>query len=77
MHIYDGMPHPVTGNPNWKATTFTRNNNVINMVRFEDGKHVLIARPVIDPGKTITGSTEVSSTIRHFTSLQCTTGDER
>jgi hypothetical protein len=56
-HIYDGMPHAVTGNPNWDASLFTRNGNIINAARFKNGKQVSIARNVIDPGKTFAGTT--------------------
>jgi hypothetical protein len=55
--IYDGVERPVTGNPNWDAAALTRNGDVINIVRFKDGKQVSIARNVIDPGKTLTATT--------------------
>jgi hypothetical protein len=33
-HVYDGMLHPVTGNPNYDATSFRRIGNVISVARF-------------------------------------------
>jgi hypothetical protein len=37
-HIYDGMPHPTTGSPNYDSTAYTRIGNTINAVRFKQGK---------------------------------------
>jgi hypothetical protein len=53
-HIYDGMPHPTTGSPNYDATTYTRVGNTINAVRFRQGKTVEVGQIVIVPGKTYT-----------------------
>jgi hypothetical protein len=39
-HIYDGMPHPTTGNPDYDSTAYTRIGNTINGVRFRQGKTV-------------------------------------
>ena len=56
MHIYDGMPHPSTGNPNFDATAYTRvdaNNIIVSF--FKAGKMVGIGRGVVSPdGKTNT-----------------------
>ena len=51
-HIYDGQPHPTTGNPNYDSTAFTRVGNTINAVRFRNRKVVEVAQGVIVPGKT-------------------------
>jgi hypothetical protein len=53
-HIYDGQPHPTTGNPNYESTAFTRVGNTINAVRFRNGKVVKVAQGVIVPGKAYT-----------------------
>jgi hypothetical protein len=58
QHIYDGHPHPTTGNPDWDATAFTRVGNTINAVRFKNGKVVEVAQYIIDPGKTYSGHSE-------------------
>jgi hypothetical protein len=57
-HIYDGMPHPTTGNPNYDSTTYTRVGNTINGVRFKQGKPVEVTQIVVVPGKTWTTSSE-------------------
>jgi hypothetical protein len=57
-HIYDGMPHPTAGNPNYDSTTYTRIGNTINGVRFKQGKPVEVTQLVIVPGKTLTGTAE-------------------
>jgi hypothetical protein len=54
MHIYGGMLHPTTGNPNFDASAYTRTGNAINITRFKNGKLVTISHVVIDPGKTYT-----------------------
>jgi hypothetical protein len=53
-HIYDGMPHPTTGSPDYDSTTYTRIGNTINSVRFRAGKPVEVGQAVIAPGKTYT-----------------------
>jgi hypothetical protein len=53
-HIYDGMPHPTTGSPDYDSTSFTRIGNTLNWVRFKQGKTVEIGQGVIVPGKTYT-----------------------
>jgi hypothetical protein len=53
MHIYDGMPHPVTGDPNMDSNAFTRVGNTWNAVRFKSGKVVEVGQGVIN-GKTFT-----------------------
>ena len=58
QHIYDGMPHPTTGNPDYDQTTYTRIGNTINGVRFKQGKTVEVTQMVIVPGKTFTGTQE-------------------
>jgi hypothetical protein len=57
-HIYDGMPHPSTGSPDFDATAYTRIGNTINLVRFRQGKTVEVGQAVIVPGKTYTLSVE-------------------
>ena len=53
-HIYDGMPHPTTGTPDYDSTAYTRIGNTINAVRFKNGKIVIIGQGVIVPGKSYT-----------------------
>jgi hypothetical protein len=57
-HIYDGMPHPTTGSPDYDQTSYTRIGNTINWVRFRLGKTVEVGQAVIVPGKTYTLSIE-------------------
>jgi hypothetical protein len=57
-HIYDGMPHPTTGSPDFDQTTYTRIGNTINSVRCRQGKAVEVGQAVIVPGKTYTLTTE-------------------
>jgi hypothetical protein len=57
-HIYDGMPHPTTGSPDYDSTSYTRIGNTINWVRFRQGKTVEVGQAVIVPGKTYTLSIE-------------------
>jgi hypothetical protein len=57
-HIYDGMPHPTTGNPDYDSTAYTRVGNTINAVRFKNGKTAEVNQVVIVPGKTFTGTAE-------------------
>jgi hypothetical protein len=53
-HIYDGQPHPTTGNAIYDSTAFTRIGNTINAVRFKNGKPVSVGQGIIVPGKTYT-----------------------
>ena len=57
-HIYDGMPHPSTGSPLYDSTTYTRIGNTVNLVRFRNGKPVLVGQAVIVAGKTHTFTRE-------------------
>jgi hypothetical protein len=57
-HIYDGMPHPTTGSPDYDSTTYTRVGNTINAVRFRQGKTVDVGQIVIVPGKAYTVTAE-------------------
>jgi hypothetical protein len=57
-HIYDGVPHPTTGNPDYDSTAYTRIGNTINGVRFRQGKTVEVMQGVIVPGKTYTITAE-------------------
>jgi hypothetical protein len=57
-HIYDGQPHPTSGNPNYDSTLFSRIGNTVNAVRFKDGKTVEVAQFILDPGKTYSGHAE-------------------
>jgi hypothetical protein len=56
MHIYDGQPHPVTGNPNYDARSYTRvDANTLISASMKAGKLVQVATIVISPdGKTFT-----------------------
>jgi hypothetical protein len=53
-HIYDGMPHPTTGNPAIDSSAYTRIGNTINIVRFKQGKTMSVEQAVIVPGRTYT-----------------------
>ena len=57
-HIYDGMPHPTTGSPDYDSTTYTRVGNTINAVRFRQGRTVEVGQIVIVSGKTYTVTAE-------------------
>jgi hypothetical protein len=57
-HIYDGMPHPTTGSPDYDSTAYTRVGNTIDGVRFRQGKVVEVMQGVIVPGKTYTITAE-------------------
>jgi hypothetical protein len=57
-HIYDGMPHPTTGSPDFDQTAYTRIGNTINVIRFRQGKAVEAAQIVIVPGKSTTNNAE-------------------
>jgi hypothetical protein len=57
-HIYDGQPHPTTGNPNYDSSAYTRIGNTINWVRFRQGKTAEVGQAVIVPGKTFTLTVE-------------------
>jgi hypothetical protein len=54
QHIYDGMPHPTPGSPDWDSVAYTRSGNTINFNRFKNGKTVQIGELLIAPGKTFT-----------------------
>jgi hypothetical protein len=58
QHIYDGQPHPTTGNPDYDSSTYTRIGNAINGVRFKEGKPAEVMQGIIDPGKTYTVTEE-------------------
>jgi hypothetical protein len=48
MHIYDGQPHPSTGNPDFDASAYTRlDANTYIASRFKAGKIVGIGRGVV------------------------------
>jgi hypothetical protein len=57
-HIYDGMPHPTTGSPNYDSTTYTWIGNTINWVRFKQGTAVEVGQAVIVPDKSYTITVE-------------------
>jgi hypothetical protein len=57
-HIYDGMPHPTAGSPDYDSTIYTRIGNTINHVRFRAGKPVEVGQAVLVPGKTYTMTEE-------------------
>ncbi len=56
-HIYDEMPHPITGSPNWDSTRITRIGPTFNQVRFRQGKPVEVMQGIIGD-KTFTGTAE-------------------
>ena len=57
--IFDGMPHPETGNPNFDAIVFTRaNTNTVIENRLRAGQTVQIETIVLSAdGKSITVTT--------------------
>jgi hypothetical protein len=56
-HIYDEMPHPITGSASYDSTRITRIGNTFNQVRFRQGKPVEIMQGIIGD-KTFTGTAE-------------------
>lgn len=60
MHIYDGKPHPTTGNPLFDTTTYTPVDAYhVNWVRSKDGKAILTGSNVVSSdGRTFTVTTE-------------------
>jgi hypothetical protein len=62
MHIYDGLPHPVTGTPNFLATfdasAYTRiDANTVILSRLKAGKLVQVETLVVSPdGRTWTAT---------------------
>ena len=58
MHIYDGQPHPSTGNPDYDASAYTRiDANTLIIARFKAGKLIAVGTLVISPdGKTFTNN---------------------
>ena len=56
MHIYDGQPHPLAGNPNYDTRSYTRvDANTLISASMKAGKLVQVATIVISPdGKTFT-----------------------
>jgi len=65
MQIYDGLPHPVTGNPNYDASAYTRvDANTLIFARFKAGKLIAVGTVVISPdGKTFTNSFTNNNTV--------------
>ena len=59
MHIYDGQPHPTTGNPAYDASTYTRvDANTLNFSRLKAGKVVQTGTQVMSSdGKSYTTTT--------------------
>ena len=57
-HIYDGMPHPTTGSPDYDTTIYHRIGSTINMVRSRQGKTAELGQAVIVPRKTFTVTAE-------------------
>lgn len=56
LHIYDGQPHPSTGNPLFDSSTYTRiDANTLMWSRSKNGKQVLVGYSVMAPdGKSYT-----------------------
>ena len=56
LHIYDGQPHPSTGNPFYDSSTYTKiDDHTIFWSRSKNGKQVLVGRMVMAPdGKSYT-----------------------
>jgi hypothetical protein len=64
MHNYDGQPHPVTGNPDIDARSYTRvDANTVISASTKAGKLVQVATLVSSPdGRTLTVSTRGTDT---------------
>jgi hypothetical protein len=58
QHIYDGQPHPTTGDPNIDSSAYARVGNSINGTLFKNGKAVMVGQGVVSPGKTFTLTAE-------------------
>jgi hypothetical protein len=54
QYVYDGQPHPTTGDPNIDSSAYSRVGNIVNVVRFKNGKPVDIGQAILIPGKTYT-----------------------
>ena len=56
LHIYDGQPHPSTGNPLFDSSTYTKiDDHNIFWSRTKNGKQVLVGHMVMAPdGKSCT-----------------------
>ena len=59
MHVYDGQPHPSTGNPDYDASAYTQvDANTLILARFKAGKLIAVGTIVKSPdGKTATNNT--------------------
>ena len=59
LHIYDGQPHPTTGNPLYDTSAYLRlDGNTIAFSRFMDGKLIQIGTVVVSQdGKSRTNTT--------------------
>jgi hypothetical protein len=59
MHIYDGQPHPSTGNPDYDASAYTRvDANTLIFSRLKAGKLIATGTIVMSQdGKTLTVNT--------------------
>ena len=58
LHIYDGQPHPTTGNPLYDTSAYLRlDGNTIAFSRFKDGKLIQIGTVVVSQdGKSRTNT---------------------
>jgi hypothetical protein len=54
--IFDGQPHPTTGNPVADSAAYFRVGNIINMVSFKNGKVVNVGQARIVSDRTYTVS---------------------
>ena len=59
LHIYDGQPHPTTGNPLYDTSAYLRlGGNTIVLSRFKGGKMIQIGTIVVSQdGKSRTNTT--------------------
>ena len=64
IHIYDGQPHPSTGDPDYDATAYARvDANTIIFTRLKAGKLIATATGVVSQdGKTLTITTTGTGT---------------
>jgi len=59
LHIYDGQPHPTTGNPLYDTSAYLRlDGNIIVLSRFKGGKLIQVGTIVVSQdGKSRTNTT--------------------
>ena len=63
LHIYDGQPHPSTGNPLYDSSTYTKiDDHNIFWSRSKNGKQVMVGYMVMAPDGKSYATTVISTT---------------